>query len=118
MGECLQDQDLDRAFAALAHPTRRALLIELGAEEQRVTDLAARFPLALNSVSKHLRVLEAAGLVQRRIEGRDHWLAADWRPLSEALRWAEKQMAFWTRSLDALARLVEPADPKINRRRK
>jgi DNA-binding transcriptional ArsR family regulator len=117
MGERSREHDLDRAFAALAHPTRRALLIELGAEERRVTDLAARFPLALNSVSKHLRVLEAAGLVHRHIDGRDHWLAADWRPVSEALRWAEKQMTFWTRSLEALAALVEPPPRKGKRRR-
>jgi DNA-binding transcriptional ArsR family regulator len=114
MGERNSSQVLDRAFAALAHPTRRALLLQLGAGERRVTDLAAGFPIALNSVSKHLRVLEEAGLVHRRVEGRDHWLTADWRPVGNALRWAEKQMAYWNRSLDALAELLET--PKKGRK--
>jgi len=91
-------------FRAIADPTRRAILFELGRGPVRVTDLAAEFPVSLNAVSKHLIVLERAGLVRREIRGRDHlcWLNA--QPLREASAWIEQMRGFWEQRLDALER--------------
>ena len=89
-----QDTPLDRTFAALADPTRRALLAQLGERESlSVSELARPFPISLNSVSKHILVLERAGLVRRRRAGREHFLSFDPRPLDAAARWIEEQRA-------------------------
>ena len=93
---------LSTTFAALADPTRRAILARLSGSEARVTDIAADFPISLNSVSKHIRMLERAGLVRRSIIGRDHLLALDAGPLEEAQAWIEKYRRFWDDSLAAL----------------
>ena len=98
------EQRLDRTLSALADPTRRALLRRLSQGETRVTDLAKPFDISLNSVSKHIRVLERAGLVIRRREGREHWLSFNRQPLDEAAAWIEAQRAFWDERLDALER--------------
>ena len=82
---------LDETLSALADPTRRAILARLAMGEARVTDLAQPFPISLNSVSKHIRMLERAKLVRRRVEGRDHWLSLDLRPLSEVEAWMAEQ---------------------------
>src|SRR6187455_1775414 len=79
MGEYMPTQ-LDGVFNALSDPTRRAILARLSGSEARVTDIAADFPISLNSVSKHIRMLERAGLVRRSIIGRDHLLALDAGP--------------------------------------
>jgi DNA-binding transcriptional ArsR family regulator len=84
---------LDRAFAALADPTRRAIVRRLTRGSARVTDLASHFPLSLNAVSKHLKVLERAGLLHRRRAGREHHLelrTAPLRNLSRWLSWSER----------------------------
>ena len=75
---------LDHTLSALADPTRRAILARLAAGEARVTDLAAPFPISLNSVSKHIRILERAELVRRRREGREHLLSLNPEPLDAA----------------------------------
>ena len=94
---------LSTTFAALADPTRRALLARLASGEATVNELAEPFPVSLQAVSKHLKVLERAGLITR---GR----TAQWRPctlrgqpLAEATGWLEPYRAFWEGSLDALA---------------
>ena len=74
-------------MVALVDGTRRAILARLTAGEARVTDLAEPFPISLNSVSKHIRMLERADLVRRRKQGREHWLASTPRPLDEAAKW-------------------------------
>ena len=99
----VNEQRLDRTLTALADPTRRALLRRLARGETRVTDLAKPFAMSLNSVSKHIRVLERAKLVTRRRSGREHLLSFNRRPLDEATAWIEAQRAFWNRALDALA---------------
>jgi DNA-binding transcriptional ArsR family regulator len=93
---------LSATFAALADPTRRAILGKLAAGERSVTELAKPFDMTLPAVSKHLKVLEKAGLIER---GRD----AQWRPcklkakpLREAADWLEQYKKFWERSLDRL----------------
>lgn len=74
---------LDNVLVALADPTRRALLGRIGGGEARVTDLARPFPISLNSISKHIRVLEKAKLVRRRQIGREHFLSCNPAPLDE-----------------------------------
>ncbi len=82
---------LDNTMMALADPTRRAILNKLSAGEARVTELAAPFAISLNSVSKHIRVLERAQLVRRRRAGRDHYLSLNPKPLDAAAKWIDTQ---------------------------
>ena len=93
---------LDDTYAALAHPVRREMIRSLGRGDRRVTELAAPFDISLAAASKHIRVLEAAGLVIRRVEGREHHLSLDVEPLSEAERWIERNTRLWERRLDRL----------------
>lgn len=94
---------MDRTLAALADPTRRAIVARLCAGEARVTEVAAPFEISLNAVSKHLKVLENAGLVRREVRGREHWLAFDGAPLEAAAEWIDRYRRFWEGRLDALA---------------
>ena len=93
---------LDETLQALADPTRRALLARLAEGEARVTDLARPFPMSLNAVSKHIRVLERGGLVRRRREGREHILSVQPHGLDEAARWIEAQRNLWAWRLGRL----------------
>lgn len=102
--------DLDQTLSALADPTRRAILERLSRGEARVTELARPFPISLNSVSKHIRRLESAGLVRRRRSGREHFLSLDPEPLDRAAAWMDRQRARWTARLDALDRLLQAED--------
>src|SRR3569832_1197296 len=83
----ISERQLDRTLIALADPTRRALLAQLTSGEARVTDLAKPFALSLNTVSKHLKSLERAGLVKRRRVGREHWLTLRPAELNNLTRW-------------------------------
>ena len=98
---------LDTTLAALADPTRRAILERLSNGESRVTELAQPFTMSLNAVSKHIRILERARLVRRRCVGREHFLSLNREPLDEAAAWIEVQRAIWTTRLDALADLLQ-----------
>ena len=98
---------LDRSFAALSDPTRRAIVSRLARGPARVTDVAARFPMSLNAVSKHLKVLESAGLVRRRRSGREHHLELRAAPLREIARWTSRYERFWSEKLDALDAFLE-----------
>ncbi len=100
---------LDDTLTALADPTRRAILARLAAGEARVTELAAPFQISLNSVSKHIRMLERAALVRRRVEGREHILSFNPAPLDEAARWIEGQQGLWTHRLARLDDLLKDA---------
>jgi DNA-binding transcriptional ArsR family regulator len=93
---------LDDVFNALCDPTRRAILARLTASDARVTDIADDFPLSLNSISKHIRMLERAGLLRRSIAGRDHVLSLNAGPLAEAQAWIEEYRRFWEGRLAAL----------------
>ncbi|MCI0330216.1 MAG: metalloregulator ArsR/SmtB family transcription factor [candidate division Zixibacteria bacterium] len=101
---------IDQTLMALADPTRRAILKRLSAGEARVTELARPFDISLNAVSKHIRLLERAHLVRRRVEGREHFLAFNFKPLAETIKWLETQHAFWTARLDALEELLKAED--------
>jgi len=98
---------LDQTLAALADPTRRAILARLAEGESRVTDLARPFPISLNSVSKHIRLLERAQLVKRRVEGREHFLALTPGPLDEAAAWIDAQRRLWTWRLGELEKALD-----------
>src|SRR6266851_3969362 len=98
---------LDAVFGALSDPTRRRMLERLSEGESAVTRLAAPFSMSLPAVSKHLRVLEKAGLLKRRRRGREHRLKIEAGPMKEALRWMERYRRFWEGSLDALADYLE-----------
>jgi DNA-binding transcriptional ArsR family regulator len=95
---------LDRIFGAIADPTRRAILQHLARNPSRVSDIAKRFPVSLNAVSKHLIVLQRAGLVRQEVRGRDHICSLNAQPLREASVWIEEMRAFWEERLDALER--------------
>src|SRR5712691_10871986 len=79
-----QRAELDAVYGALAHPVRRDMVERLRAHGARVTELAAGFEVSLAAASKHIQVLESAGLVERKIQGRDHHLSLDPRPLADA----------------------------------
>ncbi len=98
---------LDSVFSALADPTRRAVLERLAQGEASVTELAEPFPLSLPAVSKHLRVLERAGLVVRVRQGRTRRCRLAAGPMQEAARWIARYRVFWERQLDALAEYLD-----------
>ena len=108
---------LDRVYAAIADPTRRAILARLAEGQINVGDLAARFPISLNDVSKHIKVLERAGLVRREIHGREHQLQLRPEPLRAAEEWFQHYRAFWTARLDALEQLLVRQVPATRTRR-
>ena len=103
---------LSRTFAALADPTRRRILAHLARGDKCVTHLARPHAMSLPAVSKHLRVLEKAGLLRRRRYGRVHEIQLEARPLKQAAQWVEKYRKFWEGSLDRLADYLE----KTNKR--
>lgn len=90
----------------MSDATRRAILARLAQSDARVTELAAAFTISLNSTSKHIRVLERAGLVTRSLQGRDHVLSLNAAPMAEAAGWLEYCRQFWTDGLAALERFV------------
>ena len=101
---------LDLTLAALADPTRRAILQRLSAGEARVTEVARPFRMSLNAVSKHIQVLERARLVERRKVGREHFLSYRPEPLDEAAEWIARTRTLWATRLDALDRLLREED--------
>ena len=109
---------LDRTFAALADPTRRRILAHLARGDQCVTRLAQPHAMSLPAISKHLRVLEKAGLLRRRRYGRVHEMQLAAAPLKEAAQWVEEYRKFWEGSLDRLAEYLEKTDPTKTKKRK
>ena len=99
----VEDQVLDRAYGALADPTRRWLLETLREGDARISDLAAPLPMTFAGVSRHIGVLETAGLVRREVRGREHWLSLQPNGLAMAQEWINEQSEFWTTRADALA---------------
>ncbi len=89
---------------------RRAILARLAGSDARVTDIASEFPISLNSTSKHIRVLEGAGLVHRTVRGREHILSLDAAPLADAAEWIEHYHRFWSDQLAALDAFVTGRD--------
>jgi DNA-binding transcriptional ArsR family regulator len=108
---------LNRTFAALADPTRRRILAHLARGDQCVTHLAKPHAMSLPAVSKHLRVLEKAGLLRRRRYGRVHEMRLDADPLRQAAQWVEEYRKFWQGSLDRLARYLEKENRPSEKRK-
>jgi DNA-binding transcriptional ArsR family regulator len=98
---------LDRTFAALADPTRRAILARLAAGEASVTELAEPFDMSLPAVSKHLKVLEGAGLIARGRERQWRPARLEAGPLKEVAEWTERYRRFWEESYDRLDEYLE-----------
>jgi len=102
-GKARAERELSRIFQALGDPARRKLLVLLReGGELKVGDLGKAFAMTQNGVSKHLKVLEAAGLVKRRIEGRVHWISVHWPALQPAYAWLHFHQHFWSERVDAL----------------
>lgn len=106
---------LDRTFAALSDSTRRAILARLAEGETTVGELARPFRMSRPAISKHLRVLERAGLVQRQREGRVSRCELDAEPMRDAAQWIERYREFWGDRLDSLARYLERQKPSGKR---
>jgi DNA-binding transcriptional ArsR family regulator len=100
-------EQVDQVYAALGHPARREIVTRLARRgEARVTEIASAFDVSLNAVSKHVKVLERAGLVRRRVDGREHWLHLEVAALARAESWIARQRQFWEQSLDGLEAYV------------
>jgi DNA-binding transcriptional ArsR family regulator len=106
---------LDRTFAALADPTRRRILEALSHGDRCVTELAKPYAMSLPAVSKHLRVLEQAGLVRRARCGRMHSLKLEAKPLQEAQHWIETYRKFWEASFDRLDEYLKQLQTEENK---
>lgn len=107
---------LNRTFAALADPTRRRILRHLATGNRCVTDLARPHSMSLPAISKHLRVLEKAGLLRRRRYGRVHEIKLEAKPLQQAAQWVEEYRKFWEGSLDRLAEYLEKTNKPTKRK--
>ncbi len=101
---------LDSTFAALADPTRRAILERLAQGEASVTEVSEPFSISRPAISKHIRVLEEAGLVARRKEGRVHHLSLQTEPMRAASDWLAIYRRFWESSLDALGDYLDETE--------
>jgi DNA-binding transcriptional ArsR family regulator len=106
MVEYPQDM-LNRVFSAVADPTRRAILASLRSKPATITEIASSFPVSLNAVSKHVMVLERAGLVRRNVQGREHVCSLNAAPLQDATAWLDHYRQFWEVRLDALERKMK-----------
>jgi DNA-binding transcriptional ArsR family regulator len=98
----LTDDRLSLIFGALADPTRRAILARLADGEATVTDLAAPFPISMPAISRHLKVLQRAGLISRSRSGQHLSSTLQAAPLQEATEWMERYRQFWDASFDRL----------------
>ena len=116
MVEHSNSTELDRIFSALADPTRRAILRTLTRHPATITEIAEPFPVSLNAVSKHVMVLERAGLLRREIKGRQHYCWIEPRRLREAEEWFEYYRRFWEQRMDALHAYIARKSQRANRR--
>jgi DNA-binding transcriptional ArsR family regulator len=106
------DSPLTDILKAASDPTRRAILTHLAQEGAlRVTEIASRFDMSLNAISKHIKVLEAAGLVRRRTQWREHMIEVDMAPLREIDRWFQSLRSIWDMRLEALETLLTKETP-------
>jgi len=108
----LQTSRLDTVFHALADSTRRRMLGDLSGGERTVSQLAEPFAISLAAASKHIKVLEQAGLLRREIRGRTHVCRLDPGPLASAHQWLGIYERFWTDRLDVLDRLLREEDAR------
>jgi DNA-binding transcriptional ArsR family regulator len=107
-----QTSQLDTVFHALGDATRRGMLARLAEGEHTVSQLAEPFDMSLAAASKHIKALEAAGLVKRDVQGRVHVCRLNAGPLANAHQWLAYYEIFWTNRLDALEELLKAEDGK------
>jgi DNA-binding transcriptional ArsR family regulator len=107
-------EQLDATFVALADPTRRAILLRLMEGEATVTELAAPFVISQPAISKHLKILERAGLVSRSADGTRRPVRIEAAPMKQAVDWLEKYRKFWEASYGRLDALLEALQTPIN----
>jgi DNA-binding transcriptional ArsR family regulator len=98
---------LDLAFGALAHPIRRGIIARLSAGEATIAELARPFKVSAPAISKHMRILEEAGLLSRKKHGREHRCRLEQNRMKEAADWLERHRKFWNDRLDALERYLK-----------
>ena len=98
---------LDLAFGALAHPIRRGILARLSAGEATIAELAKPFNVSAPAITKHMRILEEAGLLSRKKRGREHHCRLEQKRMKEAEAWIENHRTFWNERLDALERYLK-----------
>lgn len=110
------DNRLDTTFHALSDPTRRGMLASLARGEKSIGELAEPFAMSFAGASKHVKVLEDAGLIARRKVGRTHLVRVDAKPLEEAERWIRQWQEFWTVRLDRLEALIEKDNQEEKRK--
>lgn len=113
-----KSNSLDRVFHALAHPVRRDIVRRLAAGERNLSELAAPLRMTFPAVSKHVRVLERANLVRRRIEGREHRCRLYAAPLRRAFDWTERFRKHWEARFNALDAVLEELQKENARTRK
>lgn len=101
------NSDLDRVFAALAHPVRRAILVQCGMERQSVADLARPHAMSLNAISKHIKNLESANLVSREVDGNVHKIGVRSDTVRPAMNWLSHHVNLWDESLLNLRNRLE-----------
>lgn len=112
----MPEESLDRLFFALSAATRRRILAHLKAGEATVQEIAAPFAVSLNAVSKHLKVLEDAGLVRRDVRGREHYCTLVPSTIRRVATFAEAYRPFWEKRLDAFERTLSRRYPPRNKR--
>src|SRR5215831_18543860 len=112
----IRSRDLDATFAALADPTRRAILARLARGDAVVGDLARPFEISLPAISRHLRVLERARLIERRVDAQWRVCRLRPQPLRVAADWLNDYRRFWEESLDRLAQVLETPKPERSKR--
>lgn len=110
----LQAAQLDNVFHALGDATRRRMLLDLANGERTVGQLAEPFSISLAAASKHIKVLEGAGMIRREVRGRTHLCRLAPGPLASAHEWLSFYERFWTSRLDALDRLLREEDAQAS----
>lgn len=109
---------LDAVFRALADPTRRSMLRDLARQPRTIGELAAPFDISLAGASKHIQMLERAGLIQREVQGRVHTCRLDARPLHAGAEWIRHYERFWNQKLDTLEALLKAEDATLATKKK
>jgi DNA-binding transcriptional ArsR family regulator len=103
---------MDAVFIALADPTRRGMITRLSKGPASIGELGRPYDITKPAITKHVKILERAGLISRKKDGRVHRCKLNPKPMEQAEDWIEKHRKFWEASLDALARYVEQTRPK------
>ena len=112
--QSINEEQLDATFGALSDPTRRAILARLAQGEVRMTELAKPFGMSLPAVSKHLKVLETAGLISRHKDGRIHRFNANPEPIRQAVSWVEQYQQYWEQQFERLEQYLDTTLDKEN----